>query len=437
MLKTKTIFTLLFVALFAVFAVSVSLLIRSNIDTLLFKQYEQKLKTLDDTLRFSLLKDLNSSTIKDFAKETRADFIISHKNNAFSSLQNELLGDFTQNFTQNSPDILKSTLKGREILYKAYKFEDFTYIIIVYPRILELKGYWSKIFLIFAVCILLFFALLQIFANKLKENFSKILIFLDKIDNKDSIKLNSSIFKELTLLNSKLYSTKTELLKRQKQNKKQNDKIALKNTQLSSVISALSHELKNPLSVINLSLETLKEPTTPQEIKLTMLEKIRNQSYKLDKLADKLNLVFNLNCQALQKSEFELFSLCEQIIKNPSFERVKIQGEACKVSADAFLIEQVIINLLNNALKYSQKEVILSITPILNGVKVSVKDYGIGIEQNELKFITKKFYKINTKSENSFGIGLFLVKKILALHSSHLQIQSTLGEGSEFSFILA
>ena len=86
MLKTKYAFGLLFLALFAVFGVSVYLLVSSNINTLLFKQYEQKLKTLDDTLRFSLLNELNSSTIKDFAAQTRADFIIVHKDKAeFSS----------------------------------------------------------------------------------------------------------------------------------------------------------------------------------------------------------------------------------------------------------------------------------------------------------------------------------------------------------------
>ena len=78
MLKTKHAFGLLFLALFAVFAGSVYLLVGSNIDTLLFKQYEQKLKTLDDTLRFGLLEKLNSANIKEFATETRADFIIVH-----------------------------------------------------------------------------------------------------------------------------------------------------------------------------------------------------------------------------------------------------------------------------------------------------------------------------------------------------------------------
>ena len=78
MLKIKHAFGLLFLALFAVFAACVYVLVGSNIDTLLFKQYEQKLKTLDDTLRFGLLRELGADNIKDFAAQTRADFIIVH-----------------------------------------------------------------------------------------------------------------------------------------------------------------------------------------------------------------------------------------------------------------------------------------------------------------------------------------------------------------------
>lgn len=443
MLKTKHAFGLLFLALFAVFGASVYLLVSSNINTLLFKQYEQKLKTLDDTLRFSLLNELNSGTIKDFASQTRADFIIVHNGGAsfasgkaLSSLEKP--EEFLHQIPSATFDNLIHTTEffDKKALYKVYEFNGFRYIIIVYPRILELEGYWSKVFAIFAVCVLLFFVLLQVFASKLGASFAKILLFLDKINTKECVKLNSSLFKELSLLNSKLYASKNELLKRQKQNKKQSDKITLKNAQLSSVISAISHELKNPLSVIELGVSSLKEQGIDDKTRLLMLTKIQNQSQKLDKLADKLNLVFNLSEQGVQKSEFELLALCEKVCQNLASQRIKLQGKPCKVLADELLIEQVLINLLTNALKYSQKDITLRLKVLKNGVLVSVKDSGIGIEQDKLKLITKKFYKINPKSENSFGIGLFLVKKILALHGTTLQIQSTFGKGSQMSFVL-
>ncbi|EEU7405681.1 sensor histidine kinase, partial [Campylobacter jejuni] len=84
-------------------------------------------------------------------------------------------------------------------------------------------------------------------------------------------------------------------------------------------------------------------------------------------------------------------------------------------------------------LKYSQKEVILT----ARDQKIIVQDFGKGIEEDKIKLITKKFYKIDVKSDNSFGLGLFLVKKILNIHKSYLEISSTLGHGSSFSFKLS
>ena len=558
MLRIKHAFGLLFLALFAVFAACVYVLVGSNIDTLLFKQYEQKLKTLDDTLRFGLLRELNSSNIKDFAAQTRADFIIVHnggvnfrdygegraaenaekigqgelengsnaeildenssKFNENAEFDSENLGeksknaefpsefkgenssnaefnaefldknsnefspntefsgenlaknsknaDFSTNFDENLPytkqgrafsslsnaqdflytlpnsaffdsQIHFTELGGKKALYKVYFYEGYRYIIVVYPRILELKGYWSKVFGAFAACVVLFFAFLQLFAGRLNASFQKILLFLQKIDKKDSVMLDAPLFKELSQLNEMLYKSKNELLKRQKLAKKRSRKVSLKNTQLSSVISAISHELKNPLSVIELGVSSLKERGIDEKTRLLMLTKIHEQCAKLDTLTNKLNLVFNLNEQAVQKREFDIFSLCEKIASNPIFTRVRLRGKPCVVLADELLIEQVLINLLTNALKYSKKEVSLSVKPLKNAVRVSVKDRGIGIEGDKLKLITKKFYKIDPASENSFGIGLFLVKKILALHASTLQIESEPKKGSEFSFVLA
>ncbi len=507
----KHAFGLLFVALFAVFAACVYVLVGSNLDTLLFKQYEQKLKTLDDTLRFGLLGELNSSNIKDFAAQTRADFIIVHNGgvdfrdvsegraatnsdkigqgefenslnaefldkNSSENYQNDEFtdknssefspnADFSTNFDENLPhtkqgrafsslsnaqdflytlpnsaffdsQIHTTELGGKKILYKVYFYEGYRYIIVVYPRILELKGYWGKVFGAFALCLALFFAILQLFAGRLNASFGKILLFLQKIDKKEPVMLDAPLFKELSQLNEMLYKSKDEFLKRQRLAKKRSRKILLKNTQLSSVISAISHELKNPLSVIELGAQSLKEREIDEKTRLLMLTKIHEQCAKLDTLTNKLNLVFSLNEQAVQKREFDIFSLCEKIAAEPIFTRVRLRGKPCVVLADELLIEQVLINLLTNALKYSKKEVSLSVKPLKNAVRVSVKDRGIGIEGDKLKLITKKFYKINPASENSFGIGLFLVKKILALHASALQIESEPKKGSEFSFVL-
>lgn len=426
MLKTKNIFIAFFVLLILSFGVIFYTLTNSYLNFLLLKQYEQKIKSLDDVLKFSLLKHLNSDNIKEFAQDTRADFIILKDDFEISSVLN---ADLFLNLKENTI----YNLNSKRILVKNFTYKDYKYMIIVYPRFLNLQNFWLKISISFGLYFMLVFILVFFMGRKLAKSFKKILEFLNFINDSKSVILEDSIFKELNLLNKKLLKTKEKILKNTQKNKKQSDKIALKNTQLASVISAISHELKNPLSVIELSLEMLKDENLKDEkLKKELLEKISRQSLKLNALTHKLNFVFNLNYEALQMQEFDLFALCEKIVKNPGFERVILRGKSTKVKADEFLIEQVIINLLSNALKYSQKEVIL----IAQDQKISVLDFGKGIEEDQLKLITKKFYKINTKSDNSFGLGLFLVKKILSIHKSYLEISSTVSQGSKFSFKL-
>lgn len=426
MLKTKNIFITFFVLLILCFGVIFYTLTNSYLNFLLLKQYEQKIKSLDDVLKFSLLEDLNSNNIKEFAQDTRADFIILKDDFEISSVLN---ADLFLNLEENKIYDLNS----KRVLVKKFTYKDYKYMIIVYPRLLNLQNFWLKISISFGIYFMLVFILVFFMGRKLAKSFKKILEFLNFINDSKPIILEKSIFKELNLLNKKLLKTKEKILKNTQKNKKQSDKISLKNTQLASVISAISHELKNPLSVIDLSLEMLKDENLKDEkLKNELLEKISRQSLKLNALTHKLNFVFNLNHEALQMQEFDLFTLCEKIVKNPGFERVILRGKSTRVKADEFLIEQVIINLLSNALKYSQKEVIL----IAQDQKISVLDFGKGIEKNQLKFITKKFYKIDTKSNNSFGLGLFLVKKILSIHKSYLEISSTVSQGSKFSFKL-
>lgn len=426
MLKTKNIFIVFFVVLALIFGFIFYTFTNSYLNFLLIKQYEQKIKSLDDVLKFSLLEDLNSNNIKEFAQDTRADFIILKDDFEISSVLN---ADLFLNLEENKIYDLNS----KRVLVKKFTYKDYKYMIIVYPRFLNLQIFWLKISISFGIYFMLVFILVFFMGRKLAKSFKKILEFLNFINDSKPIILEKSIFKELNLLNKKLLKTKEKILKNTQKNKKQSDKISLKNTQLASVISAISHELKNPLSVIDLSLEMLKDENLKDEkLKNELLEKISRQSLKLNALTHKLNFVFNLNHEALQMQEFDLFTLCEKIVKNPGFERVILRGKSTRVKADEFLIEQVIINLLSNALKYSQKEVIL----IAQDQKISVLDFGKGIEKNQLKFITKKFYKIDTKSNNSFGLGLFLVKKILSIHKSYLEISSTVSQGSKFSFKL-
>ena len=104
-----------------------------------------------------------------------------------------------------------------------------------------------------------------------------------------------------------------------------------------------------------------------------------------------------------------------------------------RVKADKTMIETVLINLIDNAMKYSQEDVTVSI--IDN--RLMVIDKGLGIAEKELDKITSKFYRVQKNTwDNSMGLGLAIVTYVLKLHGSALNIESKEGEGSIFAFDL-
>ncbi|ECK1948295.1 sensor histidine kinase, partial [Campylobacter lari] len=118
----------------------------SYINTTVKNTYEQKLKTLNDVLQFQLLDTLNSNNIKQFAQNTRADFIIKQNDDIFSSLKDcsYFLNHFESNFTHDF-------YKQKEIYFKAYAYKNYQYIIIVYPKIHSLvQNFWIKNIIIFS-----------------------------------------------------------------------------------------------------------------------------------------------------------------------------------------------------------------------------------------------------------------------------------------------
>jgi signal transduction histidine kinase len=97
-------------------------------------------------------------------------------------------------------------------------------------------------------------------------------------------------------------------------------------------------------------------------------------------------------------------------------------------------MEVVLKNLIENALKYSKKDVEVHID---GNCRVSVRDHGVGISESDLEKVTKKFYRSGTHNwDNSMGLGLSIVKTVLGLHGTSLEIESRLDEGSIFSFTL-
>ena len=119
-----------------------------------------------------------------------------------------------------------------------------------------------------------------------------------------------------------------------------------------------------------------------------------------------------------------------------------LTGDEMYVNADKDRIQQVLYNLIDNAIKFSHHDSVIKVETSLkkNKLFVSVKDTGIGIPKEDLKLIWDRFYKSDLsrgKDKKGTGLGLSIVKEIINCHNEHINVISTEGVGSEFIFSLA
>ena len=272
---------------------------------------------------------------------------------------------------------------------------------------------------------------------RIKKETDSILNFLTQLsEKKPTYKLKSRYTQEFYKITRLLNKVALKLSKKEKQKAKQTAKFKLANRQKDEIISALSHEFKNPIAIISGYSETImNDDEIPEVMKQKFLTKIHSNANKMSYLIDKLRLSLKLeegkqemilNTKSIKKILEEIIPDLKDKYKN---REIIIQGSDQNINVDETLISMAISNLIENALKYSEDEVIISLGPDF----ISIKDTGIGIQSNELEKIQTKFYRVSQNGwNNSLGLGLFIVQSILSLHKFSLEINSEFNKGSEF-----
>ncbi len=215
--------------------------------------------------------------------------------------------------------------------------------------------------------------------------------------------------------------------------KKENIKLKIQNSFKDDIISAIAHEFKNPISIINGYIETILTSSLSKELENKFLNKIHKNTTRLSALIDRLYFITKIenNKLKLNKTHFYLDEAINEVIASFDESRIIKNLNHIKVYADKNLLQIVISNLISNALKYSKKEVYIN----LNENYFEVIDKGIGIDKKNLELIKEKFFRISKNEwDNSLGLGLYIVEKILKLHNTNLQIESEKKKGSKFYF---
>ncbi len=317
---------------------------------------------------------------------------------------------------------------------------------IIYIRLAqEIKGIQNEIFSlglkIFAAIIIFFIAVLMASYKVNKEisyETNKIVDFLKSLTKKKkSTYINSDYSQEFAYITNLLTKVSQIIVKKEKQKSKYTQRLQESNKQKDDIISAISHEFKNPIAVVNGYSQTLldDEDINPN-IRKKFLEKIHKNGVKLSELIDTLRLSIKLDSeqQKLNKKTINLYELLNECVENIKInyqerETIISGDKTVTIEADETLFSIVACNLIENAFKYSEDEVHIHITKD----SFEVIDTGMGISKKDLENITQKFYRANkNKWDNSLGLGLFLVNNIVNLHNFTLEVKSILNEGSSF-----
>jgi len=300
---------------------------------------------------------------------------------------------------------------------------------------------WSKLALLFIFIVVVAFYASKKMSEKIVYDIGQITSFLDEISDKNyKAVIKTEYFYEFLQISLMLKNLVKKLSSRDKQKRKYTAKLRLINRQRNDILSAISHEFKNPVASIMGYAQTLREDSDiSPKIRDKFLGKISSNGEKISKMLDRLALSVKLenNDLDITLSHFDMKILCEEVISNLALKYrdrdITIEASNMKIYADKTMIELVLINLVDNALKYSQSDVLV----VLKDDIVFVKDRGIGIKEEHLDRISAKFYRVKKNSwDNSMGIGLAMVSYILKIHNSNLEIKSKFAEGSVFSFSL-
>lgn len=213
-------------------------------------------------------------------------------------------------------------------------------------------------------------------------------------------------------------------------------------------ISIASHELKTPITSLKASLQIMnKMKDNPSPVLFANL--IYKATISLDKVSSLIKNLLNTSKANegqihLDKKQFVISKMvddCCHHVRDEGTYTIKTIGDLeLEVFADAMQIDQVIINFVNNAIKYApkSKEVIVKIEKLVDSAKISVSDNGPGIDSEKVRHLFDRYYRVDSSGSqySGLGLGLYISAEIIKKHNGQIGVDSEVGKGSTFWFTL-
>lgn len=216
------------------------------------------------------------------------------------------------------------------------------------------------------------------------------------------------------------------------------------NEQQQNFMMAITHELKTPIAIAKLNLETIQKRKLDKEQEKKLITKALSETNRLNDLCTNILLASQIDAgnYILQKEELNLNELLHESTNyfKSGFSNLQLEelpAEAVYVKGDSLLLQLAINNLIDNAIKYSGKEkmVYVLLRQEKNHAVVEIKDLGEGISDTEKLRVFEKFYRKgneNTRNTKGTGLGLYLTKKIIEDHGGSIRLKDNAPSGCIF-----
>ena len=217
--------------------------------------------------------------------------------------------------------------------------------------------------------------------------------------------------------------------------------------QQQNFMMAITHELKTPIAITKLNLETLQKHRLAEDQQQQMISNTLQEANRLNDLCNNLLLASQIEAGAyeLTNEKINFSNLVEECVNNYAirFPKRKINTvitPGIYFTGDRLMLQMAVNNLLDNAIKYSSKEekIEANLNEENDKVKLLISDEGKGIPDEEKEKIFNKFYRfgnLHTKNAKGTGLGLYLTKKIIDQHSSEIIVSNNSPQGSIFEVV--
>ena len=248
-------------------------------------------------------------------------------------------------------------------------------------------------------------------------------------------------------LDNEIYEELDPLLEAIDKQNKEKDAVANMRKEFSANVS---HELKTPLTSISGYAEIMKNGLVKPEDIQKFSERIYKEARRLINLVEDIIKLSKLDEESveLEKEEVNLYDMTREIVSRLSMQssakhvRVILEGESVTYTGIRQILDEMIYNICENAIKYNRPggSVSIWVGNTLEGPKVSVTDTGIGIPKEHLERIFERFYRVDkshSKEIGGTGLGLSIVKHGALLHQAKVSVDSTVGEGTRISILFS